>query len=267
LQEIINRSGFGFVWAVFAAHCHLPAVYPLYDQHVYRAYKAIQSDGNDIPDLAPTIWEEYRKYCEFFWDQMKVANLSQVESDRALWSYGKNLKIKKISTQNRQGRRRENIAIYPDPQTLDDYVHSQTLGGKAKSFWWEIDEENKIRIYRNFNLRTGLIIDFKKVTDEEIDALFEYLKQFEGFYLANNVSNLGDDTERKNGIGYFFHNKCKWSIKDSQLASHIAAIFVDSGVWTSNGKKINIQFQFKSIDNWRDLVRQHYSELQLIDEE
>jgi hypothetical protein len=93
-----------------------------------------------------------------------------------------------------------------------------------------------------------------------------YLSQFDDFFLANSVEKLGIGTERKDGIGYFFYNGLKWDTTHSQLASQLASIFLSAGVWESNGRKRNIKFRFLDIQNWCELVREHYYDLLLVDD-
>jgi hypothetical protein len=267
LTKLIKRRGFGFVWAIFAAHCYLPEVYPLYDQHVYRAYKALQTDNRELPDTSPTNWQEYLNYVAFFRNQMAVAELSQADCDRALWAFGKDLKLKKQrSNRVREGRASIEIATRNLDDIPDDFVHSQTLGGKSKSFWWKIDDTCSIHIYRDISKKTGLIIDFKEIEQDDIERLLEYLSQFDNFFLANSVDRLGNGAEREDGIGYFLYNSLQWNTTHSQLASQLASIFLSAGVWESNGRKRNIEFRFLDIQNWCKLVRYHYSELLQVDD-
>lgn len=267
LTKLTKRRGFGFVWAIFAAHCYLPEIYPLYDQHVYRAYKALQTDNCELPDTSPTTWQEYLNYVAFFRKQMVVAELSQADCDKALWAFGKDLKLRKQRS-NRVGEGRTSIEI--TTRNLDDipvdFVHSQTLGGKSKSFWWKIDDTCSIHICRDFSKKTGLIIDYKEIKQDEIEKLLVYLSQFDDFFLANSVEKLDNSTERKDGIGYYFYTGLKWNTTHSQLASQLASIFLSAGVWESNGRKRNIEFRFLDKQNWCELVREHYYDLLLVDD-
>lgn len=267
LTKLIKRRGFGFVWAIFAAHCYLPEIYPLYDQHVYRAYKALQTNKKELPGTSPAIWEDYLNYVAFFRKQMAVAELSQADCDRALWAFGKDLKLRKQRTiRVREGRTSIEIATRNFDDIPNDFVHSQTLGGKSKSFWWKIDDTCSIHVYRDISKQTGLIIDFNEIKQDEIEKLLVYLSQFDDFFLANNVEKLGNGTERKDGIGYYLYTGLKWGRTHSQLASQLASIFLSAGVWESNGRKRNIKFRFLDIQNWCKLVRFHYSELLQIDD-
>jgi hypothetical protein len=268
IKALADRSGFGFVWAVFAAHCHLPRVYPLYDQHVYRAYKAIQSNELELPEYCPANWQEYLKYATFFRKQMMVAGMSQVDCDRALWAYGKQLKIKKNKA-NRVEIHSSRTLNYTkmNEDFFEDYVHSVTLGGKAKSFWWAIEDNCLIKLCRKFNQRTGKLSNTKVIDPKEINALLEYLGKFELFSLANDVQKLKNGTEREDGIGFFLHNKLQWSTTDSQLASQLGSIFFNAVVWDSNGLQRNIKFNFIDVENWGELIHSHYKELLRIDED
>ena len=39
ITRMKQRKGFGFIWSIFVLHCYAPKIYPLYDQHVYRAFE------------------------------------------------------------------------------------------------------------------------------------------------------------------------------------------------------------------------------------
>jgi len=268
LRDLIKRSGFGFVWSIFAAHCHRPSVFPLYDQHVYRAYKAIQSKEQDLPDTSPSDWGEYIMYAAFLAAQMKASRLSQADCDRALWAYGKQLKIKEnrvINGEVTKNQPQNHNAM--NENNSEGCVHLVTLGGKFKGFWWEIDQDCSIHIYRDFDLRSKQITTSKIISRDVINDLLIYLSEFKEFTLANNVTKLANGTERKDGIGYFLFNNLGWSTTDCQLASHIGSIFSNADIWRSNGKKRNIKFESHSTENWCDSVTTLYNELQQIDED
>ena len=91
LQEI---KGIGFIWTLFVLHCIYPTEYPLYDQHVYRAYKHLTSDGKKNPTIASNTWAAYTAYRNFFLNLLaEKPNTEYATLDRALWSFGKSVKI------------------------------------------------------------------------------------------------------------------------------------------------------------------------------
>jgi len=90
--ELQERKGFGFIWTLFTLHCFYPETYPLYDQHVYRAYKYINSNNQYIPKVAPDSWEEYYKYMHYFIKLKEQYEMPFWELDKALWAYGKSIK-------------------------------------------------------------------------------------------------------------------------------------------------------------------------------
>lgn len=263
LKKLIERKGFGFFWAVFVAHSYKPKTYPLYDQHVYRAFKYLQSGGELNPATAPTDWAEYLNYCKFFNLQMSHAGVVQVDCDRALWAYGKFLKFKKKHTISSKTINEksgfDNGAI---TNNNDRWVHSMTLGGKKKSFWWNIDEDCNLTISREFNHKTGNVKSVKSIPKDSITKLLKYLDGYKVFCLRNNVEKLRNNTEKKDGIGYFLYNNLKMTATDSQLASQIAAVFSYADVWANNGKTRDIEFwKNKSDEDWCKKVKHLYSAL------
>jgi hypothetical protein len=61
LAELESRKGFGFIWALFVLHCFFPETYPLFDQHVYRAYRYIVSKGSECTLAPPLDWGVYAR--------------------------------------------------------------------------------------------------------------------------------------------------------------------------------------------------------------
>lgn len=92
VKELLNRQGFGFIWTLFVLHCFYPRIYPLYDQHVYRAYMYMVSNGKITTIMAPNSWDKYIDYKRFFDNLLIEIDIEFWELDRALWAYGKELK-------------------------------------------------------------------------------------------------------------------------------------------------------------------------------
>ena len=98
LEELQQRQGFGFIWGLFTLHCFYPEVFPLYDQHVYRAYK-LYTTQDERPYLsAPNDWQEYARYRTFFLDSIQALDMPYWLFDRALWAYGKAIKQPRMHT-------------------------------------------------------------------------------------------------------------------------------------------------------------------------
>ncbi len=249
LIELERKKGFGFVWAVFVLHCVHPKTYPLYDQHVYRAYEAIQGNNKESPKQAPASWNRYLEYVQFFKNLVENSEMSEIIVDRALWTYGKYLKTFKDEKmiQNIIVNNNTHIAEIYDS---DNYCLSYTLS-KKKSFWWKVDKGGSLTITRQF--KAGM--SSTTFLESEIDAIQKYIGNRE-IPLANNVQKLSNDTE-KEGLGKFIYDKLDKNITEAQLASHIAAIFVVSGIWKWNGTKRNMTFK-KEDGNWRGLLSSYY---------
>jgi len=253
LVELEQKDGFGFIWAIFALHCFYPEIYPLYDQHVYRAYKLLQSNGDINPVSAPNDWNEYLKYRLFFQEQLDVSNYDYWLVDRALWAFGKSRKKVKNSSGPLKLKKQYSTYMQEDNPSL---VRSVTLGGKAKSFWWKIDDNCNIIVRREFNSKKARILNSKFIKASEIDRLDKYMGESSWIGLANNVEKLSKGIENE-GIGMFMFKELNWSTTDSQLASHIGGILAASRVWLYNGKQRGIKFK-KVSNSWRDKVKDYY---------
>lgn len=263
LAELESRKGFGFIWALFVLHCFFPETYPLFDQHVYRVYRYIVSKGSECPLAPPLDWGMYSGYRDFFLAQVQAAALPYWEVDRALWAYGKHIK----QLVKARGRGGQHLGDYASENTVlqlpktpvqglqHEWVHSITFGGKAKSFWWKIDNGYNIHITRAFN-GANKIVNTKLISPAETERLNNYMAQNGWVPLANNVEKLRSG-EEKHGIGRFLYEQLGWSTTDSQLAGHLGVIFSLSGVWEYNGKKKGIEFRQLSKE-WRNLVRGYY---------
>jgi hypothetical protein len=180
--------------------------------------------------------------------------------DRALWACGKHIK----QLVKARGRGGQHLGDYASENTVlklpktpvqdlqHEWVHSITFGGKAKSFWWKIDDGYNIHITRAFN-GANKIVNTKLISPAETERLNNYMAQNGWVPLANNVEKLRSG-EEKHGIGRFLYEQLGWSTTDSQLAGHLGVIFSLSGVWEYNGKKKGIEFRQLSKE-WRNLVK------------
>lgn len=80
------------IWLVFLAHIIDPILYPIYDQHVYRAYYFLKHKKiKEIPNEARKLTSYKEEYLPFYNGiKNQVNNLKEL--DEALWSFGKFLK-------------------------------------------------------------------------------------------------------------------------------------------------------------------------------
>lgn len=249
LMKIREKRGFGFIWGIFVLHCLYPKVYPLYDQHVYRAYKYILNPNIDLPNVAQNSWSEYHKYTNFFKKLVLKENCSQVKVDRALWAYGKYLKIMRSS---KNTKKNQNIAI----KNYDGYCLAFTLGGKHKRFWWKINKDCSLEIIRKFDSGNGKIT-LETFSEKEIENIQQFINNTK-IPLANNVQKIKDGTEKK-GLGKFLYEKLDRNTTQAQLASHISTVFYKSGIWGYNRKKQNMLF-WKLSNDWKNLLNAYYIE-------
>ncbi|MCF2446217.1 hypothetical protein L0657_19830 [Dyadobacter sp. CY345] len=254
LFELQQRDGFGYIWGLFTLHCCYPQTYPLFDQHVYRAFKYLTTKGKALPVLAPDNWDEYSTYKQFFMSLLEEYQMEYSELDRALWTYGKYLK--------------QNIDIQPvnNPKTspkklsmlnfnTDELFQNFTLGGKVKPFWWKMDEQDNIHIFRRFN--DGNNLEHTTYSSNLIDGV--QLKMFlrDWVPLDNNVSKLYKGTD-KEGLGSFVFlltgNRTGTFI---QVTSQLAALFTVANIWMHNSRQTGMKFSAVRDIEWRNLIKDY----------
>ena len=136
------------------------------------------------------------------------------------------------------------------------WADEDTLGGKAKTFQWKIDEDCTVSIKRVFHLESGTKENIKTVSSDELEKINAFVSSENWCHLANNVDKLRHGTE-KEGIGKFLYDELGWNETDCQLASHLGPIFFMSGVWDYNGRKRGIMFKRMSMD-WCRLIKRYY---------
>jgi hypothetical protein len=94
-KDIKAIDGIGFVYALFVLHCENPRLFPLYDQHVWRAYLYFINEDYKSAKTASQSWGSFEKYSTWFKSQLKsLGDVDPTELDRALWTFGKELKKK-----------------------------------------------------------------------------------------------------------------------------------------------------------------------------
>lgn len=239
LKQLMQIKGFSFVLSTFILHTFYPKSYPLYDQHVYRSFKAL-SGNNKLPKMASKRWSDYYQYREFFNHLRTTSALPFWTIDRAIWAYGKQIKKENKGNPEIKGQPLK-------PAT--HWINCSTLG-KSNPFQWRLSEHHDLEIKREPNSKIEV------VTSQDIDALQEYLKGGDWFALSNNVEKLHQGAENE-GIGWFLFNFCDYDPTQAQLSSHLGALFSDLGIWEWNSRKRGIKFRLITI-NWRDLVNMPY---------
>lgn len=78
----------GAIWRIFWLHCWQPARFPIYDQHVHRAMRFIQSgEREEIPQKDPDKIRSYiGQYIPF---HARFDGIPHRAVDKALWAFGK----------------------------------------------------------------------------------------------------------------------------------------------------------------------------------
>lgn len=121
---------------------------------------------------------------------------------------------------------------------------AHTLGSKEKLFKWSIDNDN-LTVLRIIGSKENRL----SVAFENLDQIHSYVSNNNWTHLANSVSKISNGTE-KYGIGRFIYEYLNLSVSEAQLASHIAALFCQAGIWESNGVVKGMMFR-KIKDDWK----------------
>lgn len=81
------------IWKIFLLHIIIPQKYPMFDQHVYRAYYFLKNQQIEELPFSNTAKEElyFNKYIPFF-NTLLRENVPCKRLDEALWILGKFLK-------------------------------------------------------------------------------------------------------------------------------------------------------------------------------
>lgn len=83
------------IWQIFLLHIIQPSKYPIFDQHVYRAFRFIQNqDEKSLPfTRTAKLKVFYKEYLPFFLDMKDLADEHDYfEIDKALWAFGRIIK-------------------------------------------------------------------------------------------------------------------------------------------------------------------------------
>ncbi len=137
-----------------------------------------------------------------------------------------------------------------------------TLGSKAKHFCWKLADNGSINVRRQFKSQTttsAKIVVEKLLTGLQLDKIHCHVRDNpkRETDLANNVEKLAAGTE-KEGLGSLLYEMFgKKDTKDGQLASHLAALFVESGAWTKNNALRGMKFKANAID-WKPCLNAYY---------
>jgi hypothetical protein len=257
LQDLQRKQGFGFIWGLFALHCFYPKVYPLYDQHVYRAYKMFLLGGDRGYPTAPDNWQAYSQYRAFFLAAVQEFNTSYWLLDRELWASGKALKVPRKQAKKENMEERDKNLTSADGPDRTDWRLEYTLGGKAKPFWWKIDKDYKLSIARKFKNEIHWRINELEISD--IENIQKYMEPEKLIHLANSVEKLKNGTE-KEGLGKFIYHQLRPGNETfAQLASHLVALFYQAEIWEWNEKQRNMQCARIPDADWQQALTDRYN--------
>ena len=84
----------GAIWKIFLLHAIQPSEFPIYDQHVYRAFKFIKNKTTEeIPASNKLKFQIYiDDYLPFFKMIKSTTTYTDKNIDEALWAFGKMIK-------------------------------------------------------------------------------------------------------------------------------------------------------------------------------
>lgn len=83
------------IWKIFLLHITVPQNYPIFDQHVYRAFYFLQNNQvKDIPSINATKEKIYFNEYEKFFNSLAHTHteVNRKKIDEALWAFGKFIK-------------------------------------------------------------------------------------------------------------------------------------------------------------------------------
>lgn len=83
----------GAIWKIYLLHVIQPDKFPIFDQHVYRAYLFISKDQRaEIPNNNRRKEDVYFSEYVSFFNGLSGSGISKKKLDEALWAFGKFLK-------------------------------------------------------------------------------------------------------------------------------------------------------------------------------
>lgn len=88
-----HKESGGAIWNIFYLHCLEPEIWPIYDQHTYRAMKFMQT--GQVMEIGNTNKQKYASYLNEYipFVQKLNSNSSTRKLDKALFAFGQFLKI------------------------------------------------------------------------------------------------------------------------------------------------------------------------------
>lgn len=89
LWEIAGQITNGFVWRIFVLHMARPQVFPIFDQHVFRAFTYLTT--GEIPEKMTRELKNYDAYRKFFFSVVDQSKKEDREVDQALMAFGQYL--------------------------------------------------------------------------------------------------------------------------------------------------------------------------------
>ncbi len=89
--ELARQPKFNFEMAVFVLHSLQPVMFPLYDEHVYRAFKYLVSGRYTDLGSLPSDWSEYGSYRRFFEEAVRATGLTPAVTTKGMEMLGRSL--------------------------------------------------------------------------------------------------------------------------------------------------------------------------------
>ncbi|MEZ0538081.1 hypothetical protein [Fibrella arboris] len=138
----------------------------------------------------------------------------------------------------------------------NEWAKDNTLGGKAKEFYWKMDDTNSLHISRLFKNKEDLRQHDVEFSAPQLDLIMAYVEEAEIVRLGNSVSKLTDGSE-KEGLGRFILESLNLPLTTAQASSQIATLFVQAAIWQLE-RKGGMQFKANKV-SWKELLRNYYN--------
>jgi hypothetical protein len=95
-KEYLLRLNRGQIWDFFWLHCLNPKLFPIFDQHTYRAMA--EMDGLAVPEIPYSKAKKIDAYFSHYIPFISKIGGDMRRTDKALFAYGKELKTGLFST-------------------------------------------------------------------------------------------------------------------------------------------------------------------------
>ncbi|MBL7223490.1 MAG: hypothetical protein ISS72_06545 [Candidatus Brocadiae bacterium] len=123
------------------------------------------------------------------------------------------------------------------------WAEEQTLGGRARTFWWRLEPDGALTLRRIESAPKGPRgYHERRIARHELDRLAEFMADSQWHPLAAGAQAIRAGAP-PHGIGACLHAQLGWSATATSLASHLATVLVAARLWEWNGQRKGMQFR------------------------